>query len=86
MNEEAYQDQMENDAQNDAEQEVLREEACAKYEDFKPLLKEMIEHSLDIAQIDMYELLIDDRDKLLSYISDEEWQRAINIMNGYLEG
>ena len=32
MNEEAYQDQMDDDAQFEAEQEELREIACAKYE------------------------------------------------------
>ena len=85
MNEEAYQDQMEDDAQFEAEQEELREIACAKYEDYKPLLDEMIKHSLDIGQIDMYELLIDSKEKLEKFISESELQYAIDFMDK-LEG
>ena len=85
MNEEAYQQEMEDDAQFEAEQEALREEACAKYEDYVPLLDEMIKHSLDIGQIDMYELLIDSKDKLEKFISDGEWQEAITLMDKLLE-
>ena len=86
MNEQAYQDQMDDDAQFEAEQEELREIACAKYEDYKPLLDEMIKHSLDIGQIDMYELLIDSKEKLEKFISDGEWQEAITLMDKLLEG
>ena len=85
MNEQAYKDQMEDDAQFEAEQEKLRDIACAKYEDYKPLLDEMIKHSLDIGQIDMYELLIDDKDKLEKFISESEWQDAIEFMDKLLE-
>ena len=81
MNEEAYQDQMEDDAQFEAEQEELREIACAKYEDYKPLLDEMIKHSLDIGQIDMYELSIESKEKLEKFISESEWQEAIEFMD-----
>ena len=81
MNEEAYQDQMEDDAQFEAEQEELREIACAKYEDYKPLLSEMIKYSLDIGQIDMYDLLIDSKEKLEKYMSESEWQSAIDFMD-----
>ena len=81
MNEQAYQDQMDDDMQFEAEQEALREEACAKYEDYKPLLDEMIKHSLDIGQIDMYELLIDSKEKLDKFISESEWQEAIEFMD-----
>ena len=85
MNEQSYQEQMDDDAQFEAEQEELREIACAKHEDYKPLLDEMIKHSLDIGQIDMYELLIDDRDKLYKFISESEWQSAIEFMDKLLE-
>ncbi len=81
MNEQAYQDQMDDDAQFEAEQEELREIACAKYEDYKPLLDEMIKHSLDIGQIDMYDLLIDSKEKLEKFISEGEWQEAIEFMD-----
>ena len=85
MNEEAYQRDQEEYVQFEAEQEELREQACAKYEDYKPLLDEMFKHSLDIGQIDMYELLIDDKDKLEKFISESEWQSAIEFMDKLLE-
>ena len=85
MNEEEYQREMDDQAQFEAEQEALSEIACAKYEDYKPLLSEMIKHSLDIGQIDMYELLIDDKDKLEKFISESEWQSAIEFMDKLLE-
>ena len=81
MNEESYQREMDDQAQFEAEQEALREVACAKYEDYNPLLNEMIKHSLDIGQIDMYELLIDSKEKLEKYISESEWQSAIEFMD-----
>ena len=85
MNEEASQREQEEYAQFEAEQEELREIACAKYEDYKPLLDEMIKHSLDIGQIDMYELLIDSKEKLEKYMSESEWQSAIEFMDKLLE-
>ena len=85
MNEEAYQREMDDQAQFEAEQEALREEVFAKYEDYKPLLDEMIKHSLDIGQIDMYELLIDSKEKLEKYMSESEWQSAIDFMDKLLE-
>lgn len=81
MNEEANQREQEEYAQFDAEQEALREEACAKYEDFKPLLKEMIDHSIEVAQLDMYEFLIDDKEKIARLLSDGEWQEAIAFID-----
>ena len=65
--------------------EELREIACAKYEDYKPLLDEMIKRSLDIGQIDMYELLIESKEKLEKYMSESEWQEAIAFMDRLLE-
>ena len=81
MNEESYQREMDDQAQFEAEQEALHEIACAKYEDYKPLLDEMIKHSLDICQIDMYELLIDSKEKLEKFMSESEWQSAIEFMD-----
>ena len=85
MNEEASQREQEEYAQFEAEQEELREIACAKYEDYNPLLNEMIKHSLDIGQIDMYDLLIDSKDKLEKYMSESEWQSAIEFVDKLLE-
>ena len=45
----------------------------------------MIKNSLDIGQIDMYELLIDSKDKLEKFISESEWQDAIEFMDKLLE-
>ena len=81
MNEQAYQDQMDDDAQFEAEQEELREIACAKYEDYKPLLDEMIKYNLDIDQIDMYNSSIESKYKLEKYMSETEWQSAIDFMD-----
>ena len=81
MNEQAYQDQMDDDAQFEAEQEELREIACAKYEDYKPLISEMLKYNLDIDQIDMYNLLIESKYKIDKYISESEWQSAIDFMD-----
>ena len=86
MNEEASQREQEEYAQFEAEQEELREIACAKYEDYKPLISEMLKYSLDIGQIDMYELLIDSKEKLEKFISESEWQSAIEFMDKLLEG
>lgn len=85
MNEQASQREQEEYAQFEAEQEELRDIACAKYEDYKPLLDEMIKHSLDIGQIDMYELLIESKEKLEKYMSESEWQSAIEFMDKLLE-
>ena len=81
MNEQAYQREMDDQAQFEAEQEALREEACAKYEDYKPLISEMLKYNLDIDQIDMYNSLIDSKYKLEKYMSDGEWQSAIEFMD-----
>ena len=81
MNEEAYQREMYDQAQFEAEQEELREIACAKYEDYKPLLSEMIKYNLGIDQIDMYNLLIYRKYKLEKYMSESEWQEAIEFMD-----
>ena len=86
MNEEAYQREIDDQAQYEAEQEELCEQACAKYEDYHPLIDEMIKHSLDIGQIDMYELLIDSKEKLEKFMSESEWKFAIEFMDKLLEG
>ena len=81
MNEEEYQREMDDQAQFEAEQEALREIACVKYEDYKPLISEMLKYNLDIDQIDMYNSLIYSKYKLEKYMSDGEWQSAIEFMD-----
>ena len=85
MNEETYQREMDDQAQFEAEQEELREIACAKYEDYKPLLSEMLKYNLDIDQIDMYNSLIYSKYKLEKFMSESEWQEAIAFMDRLLE-
>lgn len=85
MNEEASQREQEEYAQFEAEQEELREIARAKYEDYKPLISEMLKYNLDIDQIDMYNLLIENKYKLEKFISESEWQSAIEFMDKLLE-
>ena len=86
MNEESYQREMDDQAQFEAEQEELREIACVKYEDYKPLISEMLKYNLDIDQIDMYNSLIYSKYKLEKYMSESEWQEAIEFMDKLLEG
>ena len=85
MNEQEYQREMDDQAQFEAEQEALREIACAKYEDYKPLISEMIKYNLDIDQIDMYNSLIYSKYKLEKFMSEGEWQGAIEFMDKLLE-
>ena len=81
MNEEASQREQEEYAQFEADKEELREIACAKYEDYRPSISEMLKYNLDIDQIDMYNLLIESKYKLEKFISESEWQSAIEFMD-----
>ena len=85
MNEEAYQDKMDDDAQFEAEQEELREIACAKYEDYKPLLDEMIDNAVAVSHIEILEYCVENKEKLEKFISESEWQEAIAFMDRLLE-
>ena len=86
MNEESYQREMDDQAQFEAEQEELREIACAKHEDYKPLLDEMIDNAVAVSHIEILEYCVENKDKLEKYISDGEWQEAITLMDKLLEG
>ena len=81
MNEEAYQDQMEDDAQFEAEQEELREIACAKYEDYKPLINEMIDNAVAVSHIEIFECCVENKEKLEKLMRESEWQSAIEFMD-----
>lgn len=85
MNEQAYQDQMDDDAQFEAEQEELREIACAKYEDYKPLLDEMIDNAASVSHVEIFEYCVGNKEKLEKFISESEWQSAIEFMDKLLE-
>ena len=85
MNEEASQREQEEYAQFEAEQEELREIACAKYEDYKPLLDEMIDNAVAVSHIEILEYCVENKYKLEKFISESEWQSAIEFMDK-LEG
>ena len=85
MNEEASQREQEEYAQFEAEQEELREIACAKYEDYKPLLDEMIDNAVAVSHIEILEYCVENKYKLEKYMSESEWQSAIEFMNKLLE-
>ena len=85
MNEETYQRGMDDQAQFEAEQEELREIACAKYEDYKPLLDEMIDNAVAVSHIEILEYCVENKYKLEKYMSESEWQSAIEFMDKLLE-
>jgi hypothetical protein len=86
MNEQAYQDQMADDAQFEAEQEALREEMLDKYDEFKPLLEEMIDGSYQVSHAGILEFLADQKEKLAKHMREDEYQEAIELMNIIMEG
>ena len=85
MNEEASQREQEEYAQFEAEQEELREIACAKYEDYKSLLDEMIDNAVAVSHIEILEYCVENKYKLEKFISEGEWQSAIEFMDKLLE-
>lgn len=86
MNEEAYQSDQEEYAQFEAEQEELREQACAKYEDYVPLINEMIDNAVAVSHIEIFECCVENKEKLEKLMRDSEWQEAITFMDKLLEG
>lgn len=86
MNEQAYQREMDDQAQFEAEQEELREIACAKYEDYKPLIDEMIDNAVAVSHIEIFEYCVENKEKLEKLMRDSEWQDAIDFMDKLLEG
>ena len=85
MNEQYYQDQMDDDAQFDAEQDALREEMLDKQDEFKPLFEEMIADSAMYDNGSRFEHLIDLENKLGEHIRSDEYQEAIELMNRIME-
>ena len=85
MNEEASRREQEEYAQFEAEQEELCEIACAKYEDYKPLLDEMIDNAVAVSHIEILEYCVENKYKLEKFMSESEWQSAIAFMDKLLE-
>ena len=85
MNEEEYQREMDDQAQFEADQEELCEIACAKYEDYQPLLDEMIDNAVAVSHIEILEYCVENKYKLEKYMSESEWQSAIEFMDKLLE-
>lgn len=86
MNEEAYQREMDDQAQFEDEQEELREIACAKYEDYKPLIDEMIDNAVAVSHIEIFECCVENKETLEKLMLESEWQDAIEFMDKLLEG
>ena len=77
--------EMDDQAQFEAEQEEFREIACAKYEDYKPLLDEMIDNAVAVSHIGILEYCVENKYKLEKFMSESEWQSAIEFMDKLLE-
>ena len=85
MNEQAYQQEMNDQAQFEAEQEALHEEMLDKYDEFKPLLDEMILDSTTNYNRHRFESLISAESKLAKHMREDEYQEAIEFMNRIME-
>ena len=83
MNEQAYQDQMDDDAQFDAEQEALSdavfemEEEC--YETVASIIACELEDCKDI-NWDVVDEAVQDGKNVTKYIEEAEWEKAHDIM------
>ena len=85
MNEQAYQREMDDQAQFEAEQYALRGEMLDKQDEFKPLFEEMIADSAMYDNMSRFEHLIDLENKLGEHIRSDEYQQAIDLMNRIME-
>lgn len=88
MNEQAYQDQMEDDAQFEAEQQSLKDKVYDKLADCYSTVREMISDELnsdtsktDWQKIEGIAIAMYD---LEYYIGIEEWENALVEINNYV--
>ena len=83
MNEEAYQDQMEDDAQFDAEQDALCDSVFEMEEDFYEMIASIIACEVeDYNDInwDVVDEAVQDGKNVTKYIEEAEWEKAHDIM------
>lgn len=83
MNEEAYQDQMEDDAQFEAEQQALSDAVFEMEEEFYEMVASIIACELeDCNDInwDIVDEAVQDGKNVTKYIEEAEWEKAHDIM------
>lgn len=83
MNEEAYQDQMEDDAQFEAEQEALSDAVFEMEEEFYETVASIIACELeDYNDInwDVVDEAVQDGKNVTKYIEEAEWEKSHDIM------
>lgn len=83
MNEQAYQDQMDDDAQFDAEQEALSDAVFEMEEEFYETVASIIDCELeDCNDInwDVVDEAVQDGKNVTKYIEEAEWEKAHDIM------
>lgn len=83
MNEEAYQDQMDDDAQFEAEQEALSDAVFEMEEEFYEMVASIITCEVeDFKNInwDVVNETVQDGKNVTKYIEEAEWEKAHDIM------
>lgn len=83
MNEEAYQDQMDDDAQFEAEQQALSDAVFEMEEDFYEMIASIIACEVeDYNDInwDVVDETVQDGKNVTKYIEEAEWEKAHDIM------
>ena len=83
MNEQAYQDQMDDDAQFEAEQEALSDSVFEMEEEFYEMVASIIACELeDCNDInwDVVDEAVQDGKNVTKYIEEAEWEKAHDIM------
>lgn len=83
MNEEAYQDQMEDDAQFEAEQEALSDSVFEMEEDFYEMIASIIACEIEDSKNinwDVVDETVQDGKNVTKYIEEAEWEKAHDIM------
>ena len=83
MNEEAYQDQMEDDAQFDAEQEALSDAVFEMEEEFYETIAINIACEIEDSKNinwDVVDEAVQDGKNVTKYIEEAEWEKAHDIM------
>ena len=83
MNEQAYQDQMDDDAQFEAEQQALSDAVFEMEEDFYEMIASIIACEVeDYNDInwDVVDETVQDGKNVTKYIEEAEWEKAHDIM------
>lgn len=83
MNEEAYQDQMDDDAQFEAEQQALSDSVFEMEEEFYEMVASIIACEVeDYKNInwDVVDETVQDGKNVTKYIEEAEWEKAHDIM------